>query len=184
MATDITLYQLSMALQYIGVRFRRFSHALQQLARQSKQPPLNWFQKVEAEVHVLERILAVSNSIGTIMQVPHMANNILSCVTVRDINAEELFLELRDINVFKVRPAEAQIWNTGIMPNPWWESGQSLPDRYVTRSIAEMVGEAEQFFPTVEDDTDTLPFLFNMQQMPTRSIQQMLNFCDQTMEEM
>ena len=76
--------------------------------------------------------------------------NILSCVTVRDINAEELFLELRDINVFKVWLVEAQIRNTGIMPNPWWESGQSLPDRYVTRSIAEMVGEAEQFFPTVK----------------------------------
>ena len=100
--------------------------------------------------HVLEQILAASNSIGTIMQVPHMANNILSCVTVWNIIAEELFLELRDINVFKVRPAESQIWNTGIMPNPWWESGQSLPERYVTRSIAEMVGEAEQFFPTVE----------------------------------
>ena len=71
-------------------------------------------------------------------------------MTVQDINAEELFLELRDINVFKVWPAEAQIRNTGIMPNPWWESGQSLPDRYVTQSIAEMVGEAEQFVPTVE----------------------------------
>ena len=50
MATDITPYQLSMALQYIGIRFRQFSHALQQLARQSKQPSPNWFQKVEAEV--------------------------------------------------------------------------------------------------------------------------------------
>ena len=37
---------------------------------------------------------------------------------------------------------------------------------------------------TLKDGTDTLPLLFNMQQMPTRSIQQMSNFCDQTMEEM
>ena len=59
------------------------------------------------------------------MQVPHMANNILSCVTVWNIVAEELFLELRDINVFKVQLAEAQIRNTSIMPNPWWENSVS-----------------------------------------------------------
>ena len=99
---------------------------------------------------VLEQILAASNSIGTIMQVPHMANNILSCVTVRNIVAEELFLELRNINVFKVQSAEAQIWNTSIMLNPWWENSQSLPEWYVSQLIVEMVGEAEQFFPTVE----------------------------------
>ena len=99
---------------------------------------------------VLEQILAASNSIETIMQVPHMANNILSCVTVQNIVVEELFLELRDINVFKVQSAEAQIQNTGIMLNPWWENGQSLPEWYVLRLIAEMVGEAKQFCPTVE----------------------------------
>ena len=50
MATDITPHQLSMALQYVGVQFCWFSCAMQQLARQSRQPPLNWFQQVEAEV--------------------------------------------------------------------------------------------------------------------------------------
>ena len=84
------------------------------------------------------------------MQVPHMANRILSFVTSQNITAEVLFLELRDINVFKVRSAEAQIWNTSIMLNVWWEDGKSLPDQYVSRSIADIVPEAERFFPTVE----------------------------------
>ena len=60
------------------------------------------------------------------MQVPHMANRILSFVTSQNIMAEVLFLELRDINVFKVWSAKAQIRNTGIMPNMWWEDGKSL----------------------------------------------------------
>ena len=84
------------------------------------------------------------------MQVPHMANRILSFVTSQNITAEALFLELRDINVFKVQSAEAQIRNTSMMPNMWWEDGKCLPDQYVSRSIAEIVSEAKIFFPTVE----------------------------------
>ncbi|KIM58324.1 hypothetical protein SCLCIDRAFT_28112 [Scleroderma citrinum Foug A] len=156
MSTKITPYQLSIALQYIGIQFRWFSCAVQQSARWSTQPPQNWFQQVRVEVHVLEQILAISNSIGTIMQVPHMANRILSFVTSRNIMAEALFLELRDINVFKVQSAEAQIRNTGMMPNMWWEDGKCLPDQYVSRSIVEIVSEAKIFFPTVEDSTEAL----------------------------
>ena len=50
MATDITPYQISMALQFIGIQFRQFARAIQQLARWSTQPPPNWFQQVQMEV--------------------------------------------------------------------------------------------------------------------------------------
>ena len=36
----------------------------------------------------------------------------------------------------------------------------------------------------LKDGTDALPLLFNMQQMPMWSIQQMSTLCNQTMEEM
>ena len=50
MSTEITPYQHSIALQYIGIRFCQFSRAVQQSARWSTQPPPNWFQQVRVEV--------------------------------------------------------------------------------------------------------------------------------------
>ena len=45
MSHNLDASHISMTLQYIGVRFRRFIHVLQQ-----PNPPSNWFQLVMLEV--------------------------------------------------------------------------------------------------------------------------------------
>ena len=50
MATDISPYDVSRALQYIGVRFRRFVHAIQQGMQQDGPLPSHWFRLLCIEI--------------------------------------------------------------------------------------------------------------------------------------
>ncbi|KAI6141478.1 hypothetical protein BKA82DRAFT_19910 [Pisolithus tinctorius] len=43
------LSYLSMIIQYIGVRFRQFTYALQQANNPSNQLPDDWYQQVQVE---------------------------------------------------------------------------------------------------------------------------------------
>jgi len=99
------------------------------------------------------------------MHVPHAVNIILHAVTPRNVSEDGLLQHIRDLNIFQVKSAEAQIRTTGVMPNTWWVDGRSLPEGYDCQSIGEMVQEAELFFPTVQV-TQSNPYFVFVHQIP------------------
>ena len=50
MSTEITPYDASLALQYIGVRFRRFVYAIQQSMGRDVSAPSDWLSFIRMEV--------------------------------------------------------------------------------------------------------------------------------------
>ena len=80
------------------------------------------------------------------MLVPLVANKILWHVTVEGATTEQLSQHIKAIDIFTVRRQEAQVRNTGPMPNAWWEDGHILPDGYVHRSLLQIINEANGFF--------------------------------------
>ena len=80
------------------------------------------------------------------MLVPLVANKILWHVTVEGATAEQLSQHIKAIDVFTIRRQEAQVRNTGPMPNAWWEDGHILPDEYVHRLLLQIINEANGFF--------------------------------------
>ena len=80
------------------------------------------------------------------MLVPLVANKVLWHVTVEGAATEQLLQHIKAIDVFTIRKQEAQVRNTGLMPNAWWEDGHILPDEYVYRSLLQIINEANGFF--------------------------------------
>ena len=80
------------------------------------------------------------------MLVPLVANKILWHVTVEGATPEQLLQHIKAVDVFTIRRREAQVRNTGPMPNAWWEDGHILPDEYVHRSLLQIINEANLFF--------------------------------------
>ena len=80
------------------------------------------------------------------MLVPLVANKILWHVMVEGATAEQLSQHIKAIDVFTIRRQEAQVRNTGPMPNAWWEDGHILSDEYMHRSLLQIINEANGFF--------------------------------------
>ena len=82
------------------------------------------------------------------MLVPLVVNKILWHVMVEGATPEQLLQHIKAINVFIIRRWEAQVRNTGPMSNAWWEDGHILLNKYVHRSLLQIINEANVFFNT------------------------------------
>ena len=84
------------------------------------------------------------------MRVPYIANEVLWCTTVAQMELEQILQHMQGHNVFLIRTSKSQIRHTGVMPHAWWESpGATLPPGYESRRIPEIMEEAQAFFPTL-----------------------------------
>ncbi|KAI6138197.1 hypothetical protein BKA82DRAFT_4367139 [Pisolithus tinctorius] len=154
------LSYLSMIIQYIGVRFRRFTYALQQANNPSDRLPDDWYQQVQVETHILKQALATCNTYGTIMKVPHVANELLWWTAVK-------------------RGEVRRMIHTSPMPHTWWTRDPTHLDGYDRRSLEEVLQEAKEFFVGVEEGKESLPLLCDMDRMPSDSIGRMIESCDE-----
>ena len=80
------------------------------------------------------------------MIVPGVANKVLWHTIMMVVTAESLLHTIAAIDVFDIRRQEAQIKNTGPMPNAWWQDGGTLLHKYAERSVIQIIEEAHRFF--------------------------------------
>ncbi|KIM50052.1 hypothetical protein SCLCIDRAFT_12395, partial [Scleroderma citrinum Foug A] len=92
---------LSATLQYTGIRFRWIMHALQQKGNDSLWEKINWYSHVQAEVALLEHLLAACNKEGLVIQVPAVAAQVLEWVSVQEPDVQTLMCQIKTINVLK-----------------------------------------------------------------------------------
>ncbi|KAI6154970.1 hypothetical protein BKA82DRAFT_4010665 [Pisolithus tinctorius] len=85
---------------------RQFTYALQQANNPSDQLPDDWYQQVQVETHILKQALATCNSYGTIMKVPHVANELLWWTAIQNMGETALLAHIMELNVLQVKRGE------------------------------------------------------------------------------
>ncbi|KAI6141410.1 hypothetical protein BKA82DRAFT_4018716 [Pisolithus tinctorius] len=167
------LSYLSMIIQYIGVRFRRFTYALQQANNPSDRLPDDWYQQVQVETHILKQALATCNTYGTIMKVPHVANELLWW------HGRTKYGRDRPAGTHHGVECAAGQKRRGETYDPHRSYATYLVDKGPYPSGWEVLQEAKEFFVGVEEGKESLPLLCDMDRMPSDSIGRMIESCDE-----
>ncbi|KAI6148803.1 hypothetical protein BKA82DRAFT_22534 [Pisolithus tinctorius] len=163
------LSYLSMIIQYIG-----------QANNPSNRLPNDWYQQVQVETHILKQALATCNTYGTIMKVPHVANELLWWTAIQNMGETALLAHIMELNVLQVKRGEVRrMIHTGPMPHTWWTRDPTHLDGYDCWSLEEVLQEAKEFFVGVEEGKESLPPLCDMDRMPSDSISRMMESCDE-----
>ncbi|KAI6144298.1 hypothetical protein BKA82DRAFT_4016993 [Pisolithus tinctorius] len=144
----------------------RFTYALQQANNPSDRLPDDWYQQVQVETHILKQALATCNTYGTIMKVPHVANELLWWMAVQNMGETALLAHIMELNVLQVKRGEVRrMIHT-------WSYATYLVDKGPYPSGWEVLQEAKEFFVGVEEGKESLPLLCDMDRMPSDSIGQ------------
>ncbi|KAI6144079.1 hypothetical protein BKA82DRAFT_4017274 [Pisolithus tinctorius] len=83
------------------------------------------------------------------MKVPHVANELLWWTAIQNMGETTLLAHIMELNVLQVKRGE------------------------------EVLQEAKEFFVGVEEGKESLPLLCDMAQMPSDSISQLIESCDE-----
>ncbi|KAI6028908.1 hypothetical protein F5J12DRAFT_780419 [Pisolithus orientalis] len=114
------------------------------------------------------------------MKVPYVANELLWWMAIQNMGETTLLAHIMELNVLQVKRGEVRCMiHTGPMPHIWWTRDPTHLDGYDHWSLEEVLQEAKEFFVGVEEGTDSLPLLCDMDQMPSDSIGQLIESCDE-----
>ncbi|KAI5998972.1 hypothetical protein F5J12DRAFT_784814 [Pisolithus orientalis] len=153
------------------------TYALQQANNPSNQLLDDWYW---VETHILKQALATCNSYGTIMKVPYVANELLWWMAIQNMGETALLAHIMELNVLQVKRGEVRCMiHTSPMPHTWWTRDPTHLDGYDHQSLEEVLQEAKEFFVGVEEGKDSLPLLCDMNWMPSDSIGQLIESCDE-----
>ncbi|KAI6155591.1 hypothetical protein BKA82DRAFT_4011083 [Pisolithus tinctorius] len=180
MDTKIEVIDAIEKMQHSLSQYRWFTYALQQANNPSDRLPDDWYQQVQVETHILKQALATCNTYGTIMKVPHVANELLWWMAIQNMGETALLAHIMELNVLQVKRGEVRhMIHTGPMPHTWWTRDPTHLDGYDHQSLEEVLQEAKEFFVGVEEGKESLPLLCDMDRMPSDSIGQLIESCDE-----
>ncbi|KAL4080514.1 hypothetical protein J3A83DRAFT_4184550 [Scleroderma citrinum] len=144
----------SLTLQYAGMRFRRFMYALQQPAEGALVESMGWYNHIQHEVAELERLLGICHQQHLVMWVPAVTSQVMTWVTVREMESDELLCSIHMLNVLKVH------WEEVV----WWSSSQPAGLGFNnTMGLKQFTGEACVFFSEAVAQSTIIPTLIMLQ---------------------
>ncbi|KAI6010802.1 hypothetical protein F5J12DRAFT_781785 [Pisolithus orientalis] len=114
------------------------------------------------------------------MKVPHVTNELLWWSAIQNMGETALMAHIMELNVLQIKTGEVKhMIHTGPIPHTWCMRDPTHLDGYDHQSLEEVLQEAMEFFVGVEEGKECLPLLCDMDQMPSDSIGQLIESCDE-----
>ncbi|KAI6008142.1 hypothetical protein F5J12DRAFT_782380 [Pisolithus orientalis] len=159
--------KLSMAIQYLGIRFHHLVTAMKK-PDWSEYQHTSWYQHFLAEVGTMEHLMGMASHHPITLIVLLTANRLLMYLNNGDWSPHDILAFIRSLNPCLTRIKECRVKLATTMSHAWWQNDSGKVELgYERRPLQNVITEAMEFFTGVLNGGISLPLLINSHPSPT-----------------
>ncbi|KAI6153125.1 hypothetical protein BKA82DRAFT_4349597 [Pisolithus tinctorius] len=167
MSSTFTVADLSMAMQYMGMRFRRLVAAMK-TPDWSEYWHTSWYQYFLAEVGTMEHLMGTASHHPITLIVLLTADWLLTYLNDGERSPWDILAFIKSLNPRVTRIKECHVKLATIMAHAWWQNDSGKVELgYERRLLRDIIAEATEFFAGVSNGGISLPLLINSHPSPT-----------------
>ncbi|KAI6145148.1 hypothetical protein BKA82DRAFT_4016627 [Pisolithus tinctorius] len=141
--------ELSMTMQYMGMRFRHLVAAMKKLDW-SEYRHTSWYQYFLAEVGTMECLMGVASRHPITLIVPLTADQLLMYLNDGKWSPHDILAFIKSLNLRITRIKECCVKLATTMAHAWWQNDSGKVELgYERRLLRDVIAEAMEFFAGV-----------------------------------
>ncbi|KAI6141086.1 hypothetical protein BKA82DRAFT_32186 [Pisolithus tinctorius] len=183
MSSTFTVADLSMAMQYMGMRFHRLVTAMKK-PDWSEYRHTSWYQYFLAEVGTMERLMGAASRHPITLIVLLTAERLLTYLNDGKRSPWDILALIKSLNPHVTRIKECHVKLATIMAHAWWQNDSGKVELgYERRPLRDVIAEAAEFFAGVSNGGISLPLLINSHPSPTAECTALHTMCTEGLKD-